>query len=133
MKGRIGLIAVLVAALMAVGASPASAASKRAGTLTSGGEVTLLNTSGFVKVQLLCNNGTSNFSFNAFGEPVDFWLDFTTSAGSSVSHGNNSGTSRGMSNPEHLEWSISRGTKVTLGQVFVASSGSDCLYTSLVS
>jgi hypothetical protein len=135
MKGRIGLAAVLVASLMAIGASPAYAAGKKAGTITQGSTVILLNTSGFVKVWLTCNNGTSTFNFSGFGNPVDYWLDPTTSAGSSVSHGNNTGAGRVMSRPEHLDWSISRGTKVALGQVYVdaASNGNDCLYTSLVS
>jgi hypothetical protein len=45
-RGRIGLAAVLVAALMAVGASPACASSKKAGTIANGSSVTVLNTSG---------------------------------------------------------------------------------------
>jgi hypothetical protein len=139
-RGRIGLTAVLVAALIALGASPAYAAKTAAGVITSGNGVTLLNTPGFVKVTLNCRDSSIQITAESLGGPLDFWADVTNGGVSnpslshtSVAAGATEGA--GAAKPSHVEWSVSGGSKVALGQVYVAEpsgGGKDCVYTSQV-
>jgi len=137
---RIGLVTGLVTALVALGASPARAASKKAGTVTMGNLVVLLNTSGFVRVTLECTDESVTLRLRALSGPLDTWIETTApNGGGGFAHSTVAADSTRFSSPSkpaHFEWSVSRGTKVALGQVYAAGTGTqdrDCVYTSQVS
>ena len=141
-RSRIGLAAVLVAALMALGASPTYAASKKTGTITSGDSVTLLNTSGFAKVELICEtppDGGAAIKFTPLAGPITYWVQrfFSGAAVTGLfTAQTDEGAQTGGDKPGHFEWSVSKGSKVAFGEVFVTGTGSgdnDCLYTSQLS
>lgn len=139
-RGRIGLTAVLVAALMAVAASPAYAAGKKAGTITSGNTVTLLNTSGFVKVELRCGQAVPSEVIwtNLSTGPLEQWEDVTDTPSffqhHQIAQGGSQSAALDAGDPYHVEWTVTAGTKVALGQVYVFQQGSssNCLYSSQI-
>jgi hypothetical protein len=141
-RGRIGVTAVLVAALMALGASPASAGgSKKAGVVGNGQTVTLLNTSGFVKIELTCDeDGNKNIvRTTPLTSSLHVWADFTHDSATVVGHDQSGNAVQSQSSSAedlHLQWSASAGTKVAFGQIFVAAysdATGNCAYTSQVS
>jgi hypothetical protein len=139
-RTRIGLTAVLVA--VGLSASPASAASsKKAGVVGNGQTATLLNTSGFVKITLTCDeDGNKSYvETTPLTSSLHVWADFTHGTNTVVGHDQSGNAVRSQASSAedmHLVWSVSAGTKVAFGQIFVAAysdATGNCAYTSQVS
>ncbi|MFL5820732.1 MAG: hypothetical protein ACJ76S_08645 [Solirubrobacteraceae bacterium] len=102
--------------------------------------MTLLNASGLIKVDLTCDEPAVDVRFTPQGVgAIHLWTHITSSAGSSLQYTEtDQPVVKILPKPaEHLEWSVSRGSKVYSGDVYTAGSGAsgtgaNCHYTSVV-